>query len=243
MKERFETWLAPQNDERREVAPLRQLGWAFLLAWVFCVFYTNAAGVLSGNAIPNAGEAAASAAPVPTSIGAALFYAVLPLAASVATLAAIVLAEPRIGSPTSHRPLFVVAPPTAASTPSCSSPSPIRAERPAFRHQRRGHGHRKRASAGDVGRVLRRHPRDRSEWLAPVPRFPPPSSCFWYPPWTAGARRRRRGAPLSPAMLPSRVDAEPPPKALTAHRFATERRSPWRDSGARGSASSSCSPS
>ena len=59
MKERFETWLAPQNDERREVAPLRQLGWAFLLAWVFCVFYTNAAGVLSGDAIPNAGEAAA----------------------------------------------------------------------------------------------------------------------------------------------------------------------------------------
>ena len=118
MKERFETWLAPQNDERREVAPLRQLGWAFLLAWVFCVFYTNAAGVLSGDAIPNAGEAAASAAPVPTSIGAALFYAVLPLAASVATLAAIVLAEPRIGSPTSHRPLFVIAPAlTAASTP------------------------------------------------------------------------------------------------------------------------------
>ena len=72
MKERFETWLAPQNDERREVAPLRQLGWAFLLAWVFCVFYTNAAGVLSGDAIPNAGEAAASAAPVPTSIGAEL---------------------------------------------------------------------------------------------------------------------------------------------------------------------------
>ena len=23
-------------------APLRRLGWAFLLAWVFCVFYTNA---------------------------------------------------------------------------------------------------------------------------------------------------------------------------------------------------------
>lgn len=126
MKERFETWLAPQNDERREVAPLRQLGWAFLLAWVFCVFYTNAAGVLSGDAIPNAGEAAASAAPVPTSIGAALFYAVLPLAASVATLAAIVLAEPRIGSPTSHRPSSSSPPPLRPrALPSCSSPSPI----------------------------------------------------------------------------------------------------------------------
>lgn len=118
MKERFETWLAPQNDERREVAPLRQLGWAFLLAWVFCVFYTNAAGVLSGDEIPGGGGAAAGAPSGSSSMGAALFYAVLPLAASVATLAAIVLAEPRIGSPTSHRPLFVAAPAlTAASTP------------------------------------------------------------------------------------------------------------------------------
>ena len=99
MKERFAIWLAPQNGERREVAPLRQLGWAFLLAWVFCVFYTNAAGVLSGDAIPDAGEAAAGASSGASSMGAALFYAVLPLAASVATLAAIVLAEPRIGSP------------------------------------------------------------------------------------------------------------------------------------------------
>ncbi len=31
------------KDEPREWVPLRQLGWAFLLAWVFCVFYTNAA--------------------------------------------------------------------------------------------------------------------------------------------------------------------------------------------------------
>ena len=81
MKERFETWLAPQNDERREVAPLRQLGWAFLLAWVFCVFYTNAAGVLSGDEIPGGGGAAAGAPSGSSSMGAALFYAVLPLAA------------------------------------------------------------------------------------------------------------------------------------------------------------------
>ena len=93
MKERFAIWLAPQNGERREVAPLRQLGWAFLLAWVFCVFYTNAAGVLSGDAIPDAVEAAAGASSGASSMGAALFYAVLPLAASVATLAAIVLAH------------------------------------------------------------------------------------------------------------------------------------------------------
>lgn len=170
MKERFETWLAPQNDERREVAPLRQLGWAFLLAWVFCVFYTNAAGVLSGDAIPNAGEAAASAAPVPTSIGAALFYAVLPLAASVATLAAIVLAEPRIGSPTSHRPLFVVAPAlTAASTPFMF----VSVADPGLNALLFGIG----AVATGIGSALLWAmwgeyyaviPRDRSEWLAPV---------------------------------------------------------------------------
>ena len=88
MKERLETWLAPQNDERQEVAPLRQLGWAFLLAWVFCVFYTNAAGVLSGDEIPGGGGATAGAPSGSSSMGAALFYAVLPLAASVATLAA-----------------------------------------------------------------------------------------------------------------------------------------------------------
>ena len=29
-------------------APLRRLGWAFLLAWVFCVFYTDAAGGRTG---------------------------------------------------------------------------------------------------------------------------------------------------------------------------------------------------
>ena len=29
-------------------APLRRLGWAFLLAWVFCVFYTNAVSGYTG---------------------------------------------------------------------------------------------------------------------------------------------------------------------------------------------------
>ena len=32
----------------KAMVPLRQLGWGFLLAWVFCVFYTNAAGAFEG---------------------------------------------------------------------------------------------------------------------------------------------------------------------------------------------------
>ena len=88
-----------------EWLPLRQLGWAFLLAWVFCVFYTNAAGTLSEGAGP-------------TSVPALLFYLMLPVGASVATLAGIVIAEPRFGAPTSRCALLVAAPIlAAASTP------------------------------------------------------------------------------------------------------------------------------
>lgn len=233
MKERFETWLAPQNDERREVAPLRQLGWAFLLAWVFCVFYTNAAGVLSGDAIPNAGEAAASAAPVPTSIGAALFYAVLPLAASVATLATIVLAEPRIGSPTSHRPLFVVAPAlTAASTPFMF----VSVADPGLNALLFGIG----AVATGIGSALLWAmwgeyyaviPRDRSEWLAPVSAVSAALIVLlvsamdgWVPVAVAAALPLLSGLCFHLAWTPEAARTE---EALaTAHRFAAERRSP-----------------
>lgn len=171
VKERFETWLAPQGSERRGAAPLRQLGWAFLLAWVFCVFYTNAAGVLAGDTVPHAGEAAAGAVSgASASIAASLFYAVLPLAASVATLAAIVLAEPRIGSPTSHRPLFVVAPAlTAASTPfmfaSVGSPT-LNALLFGIGAVATGIGSALLwAMWGEYYAII---PRDRAEWLAPV---------------------------------------------------------------------------
>ena len=226
MKERFETWLAPQNDERREVAPLRQLGWAFLLAWVFCVFYTNAAGVLSGNAIPNAGEAAASAAPVPTSIGAALFYAVLPLAASVATLAAIVLAEPRIGSPTSHRPLFVVAPAlTAASTPFMF----VSVADPGLNALLFGIG----AVATGIGSALLCAmwgeyyaviPHDRSAVSAAVIVLLVSAMDGWVPVAVAAALPLLSGLCFHLAWTPEAARTE---EALaTAHRFATERRSP-----------------
>lgn len=221
------------DDERTPWVPLRQLGWAFLLAWVFCVFYTNAAGVLSGDAIPDAGEAAAGAPSGVSSMGTALFYAVLPLAASVATLAAIVLAEPRIGSPTSHRPLFVVAPAlTAASTPFMF----VSVADPGLNAALFGIG----AVATGVGSALLWAmwgeyyaviPRDRAEWLAPVSAvsaavvvllvsamdgwvsvavaaaLPLLSGLCFYLVWTSGAARTE--------------DA-----LATAHRFATEQRSP-----------------
>lgn len=108
MKERFETWLAPQNDERREVAPLRQLGWAFLLAWVFCVFYTNAVSGYTG----------AKASTLAGGAGWDLFFTGLPVSMSVVMLVLIVVLEKRLGSPTQHAALFWIAPlATAVSTP------------------------------------------------------------------------------------------------------------------------------
>ena len=87
--------------------PLRRLGWAFLLAWVFCVFYTNATGAVSTQ-VWQEGMA----------LGSALYYAAFPLATSVTTLIVIVVAEPHFGAPTNHRALRAAAPfLTAASTP------------------------------------------------------------------------------------------------------------------------------
>lgn len=171
-------WPTTEGEGHREWVPLRQLGWAFLLAWVFCVFYTNAAGALSGDAVPGIGGVAApdadgsasGASSGASSIAVALFYAVLPLAASVATLAAIVLAEPRIGAPTSHRSLIIAAPLlTAVSTPFMF----VSVADPALNALLFGLG----AVATGIGSALlwvmwgeyyATMPRDRSELLAPV---------------------------------------------------------------------------
>ena len=92
----------------KATVPLRQLGWGFLLAWVFCVFYTNAAGAFEGMPRTTAG---ANLAPE-------LFYTLMPLGSSVVALAVILIAEPRFGAPTSHRSLLLAAPLlTALSTP------------------------------------------------------------------------------------------------------------------------------
>ena len=54
-------------ESARKLTPLRQLGWGFLLAWVFCVFYTNATGEVGGEATGS-----------PT-FAESLFYAAFPL--------------------------------------------------------------------------------------------------------------------------------------------------------------------
>ncbi len=89
-------------------APLRRLGWAFLLAWVFCVFYTDAAG----------GRTGAQVEALAMGMGWHLLFAGLPVAMSVVTLALVVGLERRLGSPIRHPALFWVAPmATAVSTP------------------------------------------------------------------------------------------------------------------------------
>lgn len=91
------------------VPPLRHFGWALLLAWVFCVFYTNAVEGYSGRLW-------AEARPGDEAIQ--IFFSGLPVFMSVVTLALIVGLERRLGSPGDHRALFWVAPlATALSTP------------------------------------------------------------------------------------------------------------------------------
>ena len=109
--------MAESAQERRErslvaaverFAPLRRLGWAFLLAWVFCVFYTDAAGGYTG----------AKASTLATGAGWDLFFTGLPVSMSVVMLVLIVVLEKRLGSPTQHAALFWIAPfATAVSTP------------------------------------------------------------------------------------------------------------------------------
>ena len=89
-------------------APLRRLGWAFLLAWVFCVFYTNAVSGYTG----------AKASTLAVGAGWDLFFTGLPVSMSVVMLVLIVVLEKRLGSPAQHAAMFWIAPlATAVSTP------------------------------------------------------------------------------------------------------------------------------
>lgn len=84
-----------------------RLGWGFLLAWVFCVFYTNAAGGFFSD--PTIGDA---------SLFTEAVMMALPLCSAIAVIVVALCAERRFGAPTSHRSLFLVAPAlTAFSTP------------------------------------------------------------------------------------------------------------------------------
>lgn len=81
-------------------APYR-LGWAFLLAWVFCVFYLQVFGTPSADALV-ASEA------VPSEL--ALFFNSFPVFVSVATLMVIILLERRIGPPSAYPRIEIIAP-------------------------------------------------------------------------------------------------------------------------------------
>lgn len=100
-----ERWLVATVER---FTPLRRLGWAFLLAWVFCVFYTDAVNGYTG----------AKGASLVSGVGWDLFFTGLPVSMSVVMLVLIVVMEKRLGSPTQHAALFWVAPvATAVSTP------------------------------------------------------------------------------------------------------------------------------
>ena len=87
---------------------LRRFGWSFLLAWVFCVFYTQVVdGYVSDQAIVHPLEG----------LGVQLLFGGLPVFSSVLALALIVCLENRLGAPVAHPRLFWLAPAaTALST-------------------------------------------------------------------------------------------------------------------------------
>lgn len=152
--------------------------------------------------------------------------------------------------PTSHRPLFVVAPAlTAASTPFMF----VSVADPGLNALLFGIG----AVATGIGSALLWAmwgeyyaviPRDRSEWLAPVSAVSAAVIVLlvsamdgWVP---SPSPRRSRFCPAYASI--SRGRQKPPaPKRRSQPPIASQPSGapPWRDSGARGSASSSCSPS
>lgn len=88
-------------------ANARCLGWGFLLAWVFCAFYSGSMDGLSMVVDAMGGGVARR-----------LAVSVLPVGSAVASLIVIVAAERRLGPPTNCRALVVAAPlAVAVATP------------------------------------------------------------------------------------------------------------------------------
>lgn len=101
------------RDLVERFTPLRRLGWAFLLAWVFCVFYLGIIG--NRSSVTFLLDSGSSAAP---SLASSLYNFCMPVGMSVLMLIFIVAMERRWGSPCKHTFLFAVAPvATAFSTP------------------------------------------------------------------------------------------------------------------------------
>lgn len=90
-----------------------KFGWAFLLAWVFCVFYLGGSNRAADLGISS------------QSIGLQLVFEGLPVFASVVTLIAVIFLEKRIGSPSRSKLLVYGAPMLAAAgTPLLSLTTP-----------------------------------------------------------------------------------------------------------------------
>lgn len=75
------------------------LGWAFLLAWVFCVFYS---GTLDG--------LSSSISAQSTSIAQELLLSVLPVSFAILSLALAVAFEPKLGTPAQSKALVITCP-------------------------------------------------------------------------------------------------------------------------------------
>lgn len=89
--------------------PLRSLGWAFLLAWVFCVFYTGAISGYVGRDFRIISQ---------IDMILEIVLNALPVFVSILMIVVIVGGERRLGSPTEHKVTFWLAPLcTACATP------------------------------------------------------------------------------------------------------------------------------
>ena len=100
---------------QKRFMPLHRFGWAFLLAWVFCVFYTQVVDGYIGSANSFGDE---------QDMFMRVFFIGLPVFMSIVMLILIVSLEKRLGSPVDHRHIVLLAPLlTAISTPLLFAPS------------------------------------------------------------------------------------------------------------------------
>ncbi|MEG0621067.1 MAG: hypothetical protein RR477_08060, partial [Raoultibacter sp.] len=95
MQQQIDLFQRGENYKKSQAGALSSLyrfGWAFLLAWVFCVFYTSSLAGYGGSAAAEASTPLSLAA-----MASQLYYAAFPLLMSVITLVAIVAGEHRFG--------------------------------------------------------------------------------------------------------------------------------------------------
>lgn len=89
------------QEKKSTIYSFRHYGWAFFLAWVFCIFYTRAVEGFSGKS-----DVVLSQVDL---VGQMVFIG-LPVFASIVVLAIIIVAEKRWGAPSQHKATFYLAP-------------------------------------------------------------------------------------------------------------------------------------